>query len=320
MPKASNQKLKLLYLKDYFETCTDEEHPTTVKQIIAHLNNLGISCERKTVYDDVAELERYGLDIIKDGSKYYLAQGQFELTEVRLLIDAISTSRFLTSKKTERLIEKLTSLASVYDKEWLKGRIYNTDSFKNLEEQIYYNMFSLHQASIRENTVCFKYWRYNLQKEKTYKKPLYTVAPYMFTYNDGNYYLVAMDMEEDKLKTFRVDRIEKVEELKEKAPKKPKDIMHFVEQQFSMFDGETERVRLRFTEEITGVIIDKFGKDAAVKSDKPGFGVVDVKIKVSSWFYGWIFSLGKKIEIVSPAEIRRDYQKYLNENLSIYDD
>lgn len=325
MSKQSNQKLKLLYLKDYLERETDENHPTTVKRIIEYMESLGIPCERKTVYADIDELKRFGLDIISTkGNKagYYLAGREFEPIELRILIDALTTSKFLTPKKTSALIDKLLCHSSVYEKAWLKNRVYSGDSLKNSNEKIYYTVDSLHKAIVNRKCIDFLYWRYSARKQKVYRNDgfPYIVEPYMLTYNDGCYYLVAKDVEEDRLKTFRIDKIEDVHQRDEDIvtmPEKEK-IETYIKGQFSMFDGETTDITIRFKESLVGVMVDKFGNDVAVQLDKEGYPTMRVRVRTSVWFYSWLAGLGKDAEIVSPKKERQGYLDYLQSLINDY--
>lgn len=325
MSKQANQKLKLLYLKDYLERETDQEHPTSVKRIIEYLASIGIACERKTVYSDIEELRKYGLDIVSiKGSSpgYFIGERNFQLTELQLLTDAVSTSRFLTEKKTEELIAKLMELCSVHERAWLRNRIYDVNSFKSPNEHIYHTMFSLHQAAFKGVLITFKYWTYNIRKQREYKnggRP-YTVAPYLIIYSDGNYYLVAKDIDADKLKTFRVDKIDKVDETGTKDEDYPADsiLAGFIKEQFSMFDGEAVNVTLSFDKTLIGVMVDKFGKQVPVTTRMDGTASLTVKVRTSIWFYSWLAGLGRQVKIEAPAKVREEYLACLQDIIDSY--
>lgn len=325
MGKMPNQKLKLLYLRDYLLRETDEEHGTTVKRIIDYLESIGISCERKTVYSDIEELKKYGMDIICEKGKqttYFVGSRDFQLTELRLLLDAVTVSKFLTPKKSHELTGKLMELCSMHERAWLRSRVYNADDLKNPHELIYQAMFFLHQAAISKNVVSFKYWTYNIEKERQYKnggRP-YVVEPYILTYNNGNYYLVGRDTKADKLKTFRIEKIDKWKLLDETFEPLYNDneLTAFIREQFSMFDGNTTEVELEFDEGIIGVIVDMFGKDVPIIKQKNGKPKVRTKIKASAWFYSWLVGLGNQIKIISPPSVKEEYVKHLTDIIDCY--
>lgn len=323
MSKQANQKLKLLYLKDYLERETDERHPTTVKRIIDYLASLGISCERKTVYADIEELQKYGVDIIVNKGKnggYFVGERDFEPIELRLLMDAVSSSRFLTPAKTDELKDKLCRLTSVHEREWLDSPV--DDSMKSLNSQIYFTMDTVHKAVVKGNLITFKYWKYSPQKTKVYKKDggLYTVAAYLLTFSDGNYYLIGKDMDENKLKTFRADKMEQVKEIGTSPDERPPEpvIDGFIKSQFSIYDGEMENVTLVFDESLMSVMVDKFGKDVPVITRGDSTAELTVSIKASIWFYSWLVGLGKEVRIGSPQKVREEYLRYLQDIISSY--
>lgn len=326
MSKQANQKLKLLYLKEYLERETDEQHPTTVKRIIDYLSSLGISCERKTVYADIEELQKYGMDIIVNRGKnsgYFVGERNFEPIELRLLIDAVSTSRFLTPAKTTELKNKLLAFSCTHEREWLDSPLNDSDSMKSPNEQIFHIMDTLHRSAVRGSIITFKYWKYSAKKTKLYKKDggLYRVSAYLLTFNDGNYYLIGKDMDEDRLKTFRADKMEQVKEVGISTDDRPKDsvISGFIKSQFSIYDGETENVTLVFNENLMSVMMDKFGTDVPVLTKGDGIASLTVSVKTSMWFYSWLVGLGKDVKIAAPEKVREEYVRYLQEIISDYD-
>lgn len=325
MSKQANQKLKLLYLKDYLERHTDEQHPTTLKQIIEHLSSLGIPCERKTVYADIEELRSYGVDIVSTKGRqsyYFVGQREFQLTELQFLLDAVTASRFLTSKKTSELREKLLARCSIHEREWLIRRIYDTDSLKSDNEQIYQAMDTILEAAIKGAVVSFKYWKYGERKSRLYRNDgnPYRVAPYLLTYKDDNYYAVGHDMDADKLKTFRVDKLEQVKIVDMPAPPRPDDniLSGFVKSNFSIYDGDMTSVTLSFDTALMGVMVDKFGKDLQVTTKKDGTSSLTAKVKASVWFYSWLVGLGTDVKIVSPDNVREEYIAYLRDIADSY--
>ena len=213
MPRESSQKLKLLYVMRYLLRSSDEAHPVTVQQIIDFLSGEGIPAERKSIYDDVEALRRFGLDIIqaKIGrqSGYYVGSREFELPELKLLVDSVQSSKFITYKKTLTLIRKIESLASVYEAQLLSRQVYVKNRIKTMNESIYYNVDEIHTGIARDRRIRFRYFDYTVSKERRFRRDggYYVVSPFALTWDDENYYLVAYDSEAGIIKHFRVDKM-----------------------------------------------------------------------------------------------------------------
>ncbi len=317
--KAPKQKLKLLYLYEIFMKYTDEENQLTIAEIIEKLAEKGISAERKTVYSDIQLLKDFGLDIIMNNSKQYtycLASREFQLPELKLLADAVASARFLTAKKSNELLNKIESLASIYEGKQIKRQVYVADRVKSMNESIYVNVDTIHRAIQEGKQISFKYFDYNLNKKKHYRDGLRVVSPMALTWNDGRYYLVAFyPKRPDSYTNFRLDRMEGVEVLEDKAAKSLSDfsLSEYMNSTFSMFSGELKDVRLRFHNSLINVVIDRFGKSVTLFPDGDEHFRVSVKVRDTETFYGWLFQFGKKASIQSPSDMKHKYIDMLDE-------
>ena len=193
MAKSANQKLKLLILKDYLLRNSDEKHPVTIPQIIEELGRYDIKAERKSLYDDLEALRVYGLDIVQSRGNYYVGQRNFETPELKLLVDSIQSSKFITEKKTMSLIKKLEELASMYDAQLLERQVYVRNRVKSMNESVYYNVDSIADAINQDRAIRFKYFEYTVTKERRIRRngDWYVVSPFTLMWDDENYYMVS---------------------------------------------------------------------------------------------------------------------------------
>lgn len=313
MPRSDNQKLKILYLMKILLEQTDETHSLTMPQIVAALAAYDISAERKGLYDDMERLRVYGLDIIgeKQGSAYayYVASRQFELPELKLLVDSVQSAKFITAKKSQELISKLTQLASRHEATQLQRQVYVGERLKAVNESIYYNVDAIHAAIHSGSQITFQYFRWDENKQMVLRHDgaLYHVSPWALSMDDENYYLIAFDSAEDKIKHFRVDKmlhIEMTGELREGQEHFERfDMAVYARKMFGMFSGEEQLVKLECVNSLAGVIIDRFGTDVSLhKIDSEHF-TVNVKVAVSRQFLAWVMSIGEGMRIVGPEDV-----------------
>ena len=329
MAKGYNQKLKLLYLVDILKRQTDEDHPMSAAALIEELEKNGVSAERKSIYDDIACLQDYGLDIILNPSKrsggYYLASRDFELPEVKILVDTVQSSRFITAKKSRDLIKKLENLASVYDEKDLKRQVYVINRVKTDNESIYYLVNDIYQAIQNNRQISFQYTGWNSKKKKVPRKDgeEYVVSPWTLAYNDGNYYLIAYDSASDNIRHYRVDKMTSIRELKEAREGNDRfadfQLVSYLNMTFNMYAGREEKVELKMPESLVGVFIDRFGDGITVYDLGNGEVRVRVKIAVSSQFFGWLAGLGPEVSIYSPDSVRKEYKEYIGRILDSID-
>ncbi|MBQ5376435.1 MAG: WYL domain-containing protein [Lachnospiraceae bacterium] len=321
MAKRENQKLKLYYLIKILQEKTDEDHGLTMPQIIEQLAAYDVSADRKSIYDDMEAMRTLGLDVNgeKEGKYFYykLNTKKFELAELKLLVDSIQASKFITEKKSKELIEKLTSFASQYERTQLNRQLAVQGRIKTMNESIYYNVDEIHRAIAGNCQIRFDYMRWNLQKklEKS-KDKVYQVSPWALTFSDENYYLIAFDAEDDSIKHYRVDKMRHISHTEErrlgKEHFKAFDMAAYTKRNFGMYAGEETKVTIAFPNEKVGILLDRFGTDIPIRaSKKKGYSETMVDIAVSNQFFGWIFALGNEFSIVAPVSVRKQFEQKL---------
>ena len=328
MAKSEGQKVKLLYILKWLSERTDEEHAMSGQEIIAALAREGIAAERKSIYSDIQALRDFGYDILKtkkrDNSGYYMASREFELAELKLLVDAVQSSRFITAKKSKGLIEKLERLCSRHEARQLQRQVYVSDRNKNTNESIYYSVDDIHKAIQENKKIRFQYYDWGADKQMHFRRDgaYYEVSPFFLVWKDENYYLVAYDEKAGIMKHFRVDKMYALAVLKKerKGIEEAKKINPavYTQQNFSMFAGEEQTVTLQFEEKYVGIILDRFGKDVDIRQRGGGVASTRVKVAVSNPFFGWLTGLGGAVQITSPQNVVTDYKKYLQEILNQY--
>ncbi len=308
MIAIASQKLRLFYLQDYFSKNTDENHTVTMPELIAYLDTIGIASDRRTLYGDIRQLRSLGMDIEKRQTKthdYYLATRTFELPELKLLVDAVQSCRFLTLKKSDALIEKLSSLTSRHQADQLARQVYVQNRVKTDNERIYYNVDSIHQAIANATRIGFQYCQYTLTRSLKPRRDgaQYIVSPYLLTWAEDNYYLIADHPQHKGLAHFRVDKMINVEVLDAlRDPLSPSfDPAAYAKSMFSMYVGQREWVELQFNESLIGVVMDRFGTDVQVVQSDGNTFVIRVLVSVSPSFFGWLFQFGDQAKILWPS-------------------
>ncbi|TWH80645.1 putative DNA-binding transcriptional regulator YafY [Sedimentibacter saalensis] len=319
MSKLSNQKLKLMYLLKILFEKTDSEHSLTVPDLINELKKYDINAERKSIYNDIDSLKSYGIDILCKKSKtysYYVGDRTFELAELKLLADAVASSKFITERKSRDLIRKISSLASNYEALQLKRQVYVADRVKTMNEKIYCNVDRIHLAVATHRQISFKYFEYTVDKKKRYRNngERYTASPYTLTWYDENYYLIADCEKHDRISHFRVDKMEDIEILEIAAEQG--DHINFgdhAKKVFGMFGGEEVTLEALFDNSLLGVVIDRFGEKTIIhKYDQDNFMAI-VRVQISPPFLGWIFQFGNKVKILSPDNVKNKLVEYCKE-------
>lgn len=325
MPKSYGQKLKILYLAQLLCERSDESHPLTTKEIIDYLAVQGIHAERKSIYDDISALQNFGMDIIAIREKpggYYLASRRFELAELKLLVDAVQASKFVTTKKSRELISKLETLTSHREAGQLHRQVIVAQRGKSSNEQIYYNVDEIYAAIAADCAIRFQYFEWSVRKEMVPRKngAYYEVSPWLLTWEDENYYLIAYDSAAGILKYYRVDKMLHLTVCE--TPREGRavfdtlDIAGFAKKTFGMFAGDETMVILQCDASLTGVMIDRFGLDVAMRPDGKDQIRVRANVAVSRQFFGWLAGLGSGVRIMSPPKIRAQYRQYLAEILA----
>ena len=319
MIKNANQRLKILYLYKILLERSDENHAIQMPEIMAQLESYGITANRKTLYDDIEALKTYGLDIVSGGrgkaSGYYVVNRDFELPELKLLADAVSSSRFLTERKSAELLKKLEQLTSVHEAKQIQRQVFIADRVKAINERIYMNVDAIHRAIAEGKQITFKYFDYDVNKRKKYRDGLRTCSPYALAWEDERYYLVAYYEKYNSISNFRVDRMEDVVLTDMTIKERPKDfkLSTYLNSTFSMFSGESESVKLRFDKSLVNAVIDRFGKSAILMADGDNHFTVRVNVKTEhpEPFFGWLFQFGTMVQIVEPCELRDKYIEML---------
>ena len=326
--KGENQKLKMLYIVRLFSRETDDAHKLTMPEIISKLAAEGVNADRKTLYQDFDELRRFGFDIISEkdghGFYYYLGSRDFELPELKLLVDSVQSSKFITDKKSDQLIKKLESLVSRYEGSQLHRQVIISGRVKTMNESIYYNVDKIHAAIGDNRQIRFKYFDWNLRKEMEprYGGKWYKLSPWALMWDDEMYYLVAYDSKHETIIHYRVDKLTQIEMLDEAREGHEAfgrfNIAHYTNTLFGMFAGDETKVTIEAENRLVSVFIDRFGKDIIIAPIDDGHFRTTVTVAVSKHFFGWIMALDGDVKIVAPdsvvkqvkAEIERLAEKY----------
>lgn len=313
MPKSSNQKLKLIYLMKILLERTDEMHSITMSEMIEALAAYDISAERKSLYNDIENLRVYGLDIIgtqEDRTySYHIGSRQFELAELKLLVDSVQSAKFITEKKSNELIKKIEGLASKYEASQLHRQVFVAGRVKTMNESIYYNVDRIHTAIAENSRITFQYFQWNVDKEMELRHDgaLYEVSPWSLSWDDENYYLVAYDGLQGIIKHFRVDKMLHIKSTGKGREGRQTfqsfDMAAYARKIFGMYGGKEEWVRIECDNSFAGVMIDRFGKDVSMMRLNDKKFIVNVEVAVSRQFLAWIIGLGEGVTIVGPENV-----------------
>lgn len=310
MPKSDNQKLKIFYILDYLQKNSHESHPVRASDLITWLDhNYNISCDRKTVYSDVAALQEYGIDIVSIPGKnggYYIASRNFELPELKLLIDAVQSSRYLTEKKSKELIEKLLTQCNEQDAKLMKRNVLVSGRVKSMNETIYYNVDAVQEAIAQNKQISFRYFDWDFGGKRKYREKAYIASPYGLCQDNENCYLLALS-DRHGITSYRVDRMSDI--ALQDTPRTPcpeltgKALTDHANRLFQMYSGDTVDVKMRFHRSLINVVIDRFGKDTMLIPDGEDFFNFTVRVAVSPMFLSWIMGFGSKAKILYPQSV-----------------
>ncbi len=323
MAKSENQKLRLLYVLQMLNEYTDEEHALGTPEIVKKLDALDIKAERKTIYNDIECLRDYGVDVLQKKSRtdggYYLASRDFELAELKLLVDAVQASKFMTEKKSRELIKKLEKLVSRHQAGQLQRQVFVSGRVKTANERIYYNVDTIYKAIDENVKITFVYLEWNEKKELVPRKggEIYEVSPWALIWEDENYYLAAYDTKAGIIKHYRVDKMGQVTLTKEAREGRDeiekRNPAEYTKQTFGMYGGEEKNVTLRIESGLIGVIMDRFGKETDIRKHADGTVTARIKVVVSRQFFGWLAGLGSGAGIASPEEVKEEYIEWLQQ-------
>ena len=326
MPKSYNQKLKIFYILDYLQKNSHQDHPVRAAELLTMLEQQhNIVCERKTIYSDIAALQDYGVDIVslpgKNGG-YYIASRNFELPELKLLIDAVQSSRFLTEKKSRELIEKLCSQCSVYDARLMRRDVLVSGRVKSMNETIYYNVDAIQDAIAENRQITFRYFDYGLDGKRHYRNRNYQASPYGLCQDHENCYLLAHS-ERHGVTSYRVDRMSDIRLLDDPRTPCPeltgKALTEHANRLFQMYAGEQTAVKLRFHRSLINAVIDRFGREVMLIPDGEEQFVFTAEVAVSPMFLSWVIGFGQKAKILYPESVVQACQDLCQEALAQYD-
>ncbi len=310
MPKSDNQKLKIFYILDYLQRNSHQEHPVRAAELLSMLERQhNIVCDRKTVYSDISALQDYGVDIVSIPGKnggYYIASRNFELPELKLLIDAVQSSRFLTEKKSRELIEKLCNQCSVYDARLMRRDVLVSGRVKSMNETIYYNVDTIQEAISQNKQITFRYFDWGIDGKRAYRDRDYQASPYGLCQDNENCYLLAHSPRHG-VTSYRVDRMSDIkltEETRTPCPELTgKALIEHANRLFQMYSGETAAVKLRFHRSLINVVIDRFGRDTMLIPDGDEHFVFTVNVAVSPMFLSWVIGFGAKAKVLHPQSV-----------------
>lgn len=325
MPKSDNQKLKIFYILDYLQRNSHEAHPVRAAELIEMLyKQYSIVCERKTIYSDIAALQDYGIDIVSIPGKsggYYIASRNFELPELKLLIDAVQSSRFLTEKKSRELIEKLCNQCSVHDAKLMRRDVLVSGRVKSMNETIYYNVDRIQEAIAEGKQITFRYFDWGIDGRRHYRDKSYAASPYGLCQDNENCYLLALS-DRHGITSYRVDRMADIQLLVDSRVPCPeltgRNLNEHANRLFQMYAGETADVKMRFHKSLVNVVIDRFGKDTMLIPDGDEHFVFTVRVAVSPMFLSWIIGFGAKAKILYPDSVVDACKKMCLEALEQY--
>lgn len=328
MARSPRQKQKLLLIREYLERYTDEEHPVSTGELIEYLDGQGVAAERKSIYDDMETLRSFGVDVERqrrgNASGWYIAQRLFQLPELRLLVDSVQSSRFITRKKSLELIGKIESLASAPQARGLRRQVWVKNRIKSMNESIYYLVDDLHAAIDGDRKIRFHYFQYDARGKRQLRRSgaWYRVSPYALLWDNENYYLVGFDPQAGILKHFRVD---KMTDVTDDGPGREGaevfaglDMSAYTNAHFGMFSGETTPVRLEFKNELAGAAIDRFGTDAILVPGGDGTFTVTVSAAVNEPFFAWLCTFGDGVRILAPESAAKAMEEHVRKILARY--
>lgn len=319
MAKGENQKLKMLYLVKILSEETDDEHSLTTQDIITKLAKYDVNAERKALYRDFEELKAFGLDIISEqigrNVYYHLGHRDFELPELKLLVDSVQSAKFITEKKSKDLIKKLEALVSKYEAKHLQRQVVISGRVKTMNESVYYNVDAIHEAISSDKQIRFQYFQWTVKKKMELRKDgaWYVLSPWGLMWDDEYYYMLAYDAEDEMIKHYRVDKMLNIDivDCKREGQEafKSFDMPRYSKSLFGMFSGEQTSVTLEGTNDMAGVLIDRFGKDIMLHSiDEEHFSAI-VEVAISKQFLGWVIALGENIRITAPKTVVEQMQE-----------
>lgn len=334
MPKSEYQKTKLLYMVRILEQQTDEAHPITVNGLIEQLALHGITAERKSIYSDIEALEYFGLDIITNkglsgANTYYLGERSLQLPELKLLVDAVQSAKFITTEKSRELIKKICGLTSVHEANLVQRQVYLPGRGKTVNTRTYYNVDALHGAIADDVQVTFKYhqWVYDSNEPHLYRYrqrrggKLYQVSPQALLWDDEYYYLIAVETSTGAQRHYRVDHMADITATKLQRtgpPLSSEKLSAYSKSVFGMFGGTSTDLRLRFHKSLIGVVLDRFGTDLIFFPDDEAHFTFNVQVVVSPQFFSWLLGFADKAQVLAPDDVCQQIKEQLDATIALY--
>jgi predicted DNA-binding transcriptional regulator YafY len=305
---------------------TDEEHPMSVKDLIGQLSLYGIAAERKSLYADIERLTDFGINVESQKTNtvgYFVGDRQFELAELKLMVDAVQSSRFISAKKSAGLIKKIAALGSVHHAKQLNRHVFVDGQPKTINEDVLYNVDAIHAAINDNKKISYKYFDYNAKKRRIYRKngELYIQAPVALCWKDDSYYLIAYSAKHDGFAHYRVDRMNNVtvlDEPRESIGKDRFDVAAYTKKMFGMYSGELVRATLSFDPSLVNVVFDRFGRDIHIKEESDGWATVSVDVSASPVFLGWLLQFGSRAKIKTPDNLITAMQSLISDAAKNY--
>ena len=324
------QKQKLLLLQQLLLSETDEDHGLTLEQIAGELSRRGVTAERKSLYSDLETLRDCGVDVVRarrDGhTLYFVGERDFQLPELKLLVDAVQSSKFITRNKSEQLIRKLERLTSRHLAKQLQRSVYVCGRVKTTNERIYLNVDAIHTAIARRKKIAFRYFKYDMARRKVPQNrgEEYLVSPYALSWGEDNYYLIC-HYPKYGVTNFRVDRMSQIRVLEEEAlPSREAagggelDLSQYSLRSFGMYNGPLRTLEVQFHESLAEVVLDRFGDEVFLEDRRDGTFVATLRVKVSPIFFGWMMNFGTKAKILSPGDVAEEYGRAAGAVAALY--
>ena len=328
MSRGMNQKLKLHFLREIMLRKTDKDHAITLAEIKEELAKREVTAERKSLYSDLNDLENFGITVEgeqkNNGYYYKVVKRDFEIAELKLLVDAIQSSKFITERKSRELIKKIEGFASEHEAKKLQRQVYVQGRIKTMNESVYNSVDAIHEAIENNKKIRFKYLRWNIKAELEERRggEWYVISPWALTWDDENYYMVAFDNYDQKIKHYRVDKMKQIELLEDRRDGKEAfkgfDMAAYSKMNFGMYSGRKEKVRIEFNNYMVGVFIDRFGKDISIIPAGDNSSCIHVDVAVSPQFFAWILRLGDEVKVTGPDSVVEEMKEYVRGFLERY--
>jgi len=326
MPKSLNQKQKILFIMDYLQKHSHKDHPVKTAELISMLKAHDIQSDRKTIYSDIEALQEYGLDIVsvagRNGGFYIASPREFELPELKLLIDAVLSSRYLTESKSRTLVKKLCQLCGTdHEAQLIQRNVIVSGRVKSMNETILINVDTIQEAISQNKQITFRYFDWGMDGKRRYREKEYLASPYGLCQDNENCYLLA-HTERHGVTSFRVDRMSHIDITSEKRVPCPeltgKALIEHARRSFQMYSGETVNVKMRFHKDLLNAVIDRFGQDIMLIPESEEYFNFTASVAVSPMFLSWVIGFGSKAKILYPESVVEQYKQLCRDVLNQY--